>query len=341
MNNQKKDLEISKPKNACIEYLPLENRFRNARFQGEYFNSIVNVLDASYQILDEKTTLRLFKVLENILPSFYSFKVNLLGNPAETLSEIHKVSSKISVSTTANSSEQTTGSLNSSVNSNLIEITSPKTSENLSDDEEKFEIESIDPKYYEAAVMFHTVPDLSGICDRLLNLFEKTEAGGLHLLYIFIDDEIMMDFKLFQCFILNAFIWGSTPIAEYFDGKEHSKYQDCLKEAVVNWSYQTNFSQTSSFLREIKDTLDKTKRQTHSDSVAQVAGQVRENNKLSLDLEFVANCFDKINALLMKWRDHVLGISDKLGCDQNQFLEGLANNDWIAQRDTFTLVPLK
>lgn len=234
MNANKVDLERSRPKNAWIEYLPLETRFRNAKFQGDYFNSIVDCLDASYQILDERTTLKLFKVLENLLPSFYTFKINLLGNPAEMMHEIHKASSKVlSSTTTGTSPDQTSNSMNSSVNTNLIELSTPKPSENLSDDEEKLENEIQDPKYYEAAVMFHTVPDLCGICDKLLTLFENVEAGGLHLLNVFTDNEILMDFKLLQCFILNAFVWGSTPIEEYFDGKEHSSYLDCLEHAVV------------------------------------------------------------------------------------------------------------
>lgn len=179
--------------------------------------------------------MRVFRILENLLPSFYTFKVTLLGNPGEMMGEIHRLGSKEkSETSTKASSEQTNGSLNSSMNSNLIEMTSPKLQTDLSDDEEKLETEAQDPKYYEAAVLFHSLPELTGICDRLLTLFEQTEAGGLHLLYIFIDNELLMDYKLFQCFILNAFIWGSTPISDYFEDKEKADYLSCVNQGLVD-----------------------------------------------------------------------------------------------------------
>lgn len=232
LSGNKIDLEASRPAHALLRYLPVEKRLRNSLFQGRYFESILASLDASYHILDRNSTQKLFKTLENILMAFYNFKVNMQGNPFEMLGEIHKATEKMSKSTTG--TPESPGSLNSSVNSNLIEMSTRKTSENLSDDEEKLEAEIVDPKYYEAAVMFHTVPDLQNVCDRVLVLFDQVEAGGLHLLNVFIDNEIVMDFKLLQCFVINAFVWGSTPIGEYFDGKEHQDYGDCVSQAFVH-----------------------------------------------------------------------------------------------------------
>lgn len=218
-----------------MEYLPLYKRFSNSKFQCDYFDWILDTLDVSYKFLNQSNTTKLFKILSGILPSFYSFSVAVSRNPAEVMEEVLRFTSKekASVSTGVTNTEGINISPNSSINTNLVENNDLKQRAEISEDEIGLDAGSHLIDYYEAAILFHAVPNLNHICNSLLTTLESFESGGLHLLNIFVDSELQMDYKLFQCFILNFFVWGSHPLVDYFEGKEDSDYCTSAARATV------------------------------------------------------------------------------------------------------------
>lgn len=188
--------------------------------------------DVSYKLVPHKDTVKLFKVMSGILPSFYSFSVAVVNNPVQIAEQSRRLSTseKFTMST---SNSDGSGSLNSSMNTNLVENSELKQSMDSLEDETGLEPGSHLVDYYEAALLFHSIPELSEVSGRLLSELEGFEAGGLHMLNIFVDSELQLDYKLFQSFILNFFIWGSHPIVDYFEGKEHLTYSNNVNRSFV------------------------------------------------------------------------------------------------------------
>lgn len=186
-------------------------------------------MDVSYKLLSKSDTIKLFKILSGILPSIYAFNVALSKNPTEVMNESQMLFNEQKASISTSNTDIMDGSLNSSMNANLVENSELKNAE----DSEGFEAGRHKVDYYEAALLFHSLPELKEVCINLLADLEEFESGGIHLLSIFIDTSIQMDYTLFQSFILNFFLWGSHPICEYFQGKEEINYTNNVSRSVV------------------------------------------------------------------------------------------------------------
>lgn len=208
-------------------------------------------------ILSHDDTKKLYDTLSKILPSFYAFIAAVKNSPEAFLAKAqfrNPININIPMAGIKTADSRST-SLNSSMSTNLMGNSERKEpADTLEDEADLSNNTHID--YYDAAALFHTIPELKDIAKNLISSLQVFESGGLCLLNIFIDSGIQMNYKLLQAFILNFFIWGSHRISPYFEGKAQISYTNNIALAtVVPNNNEERLTGTISWLSEIESSL--------------------------------------------------------------------------------------
>lgn len=231
----KEENHLPRFEKSDFDVVPFYKRIRNTIFQASYFDHLIDSLDTSYNILREPETRKLFQLLENLVANLYVYSSNRVNKTPQEILELHSKSmnrSRASVATNSNSDESNLG-LNSTISTSLVESSDLKLKgENY--DESGLELQHRKIDYWDAIQVLCTLPEIPETLDHFLATINKLESGGLSLMRILVDKQLFMDYKLFQCFILNFFIWGSHPMTPYYPGKENIDYQNSIASSLVN-----------------------------------------------------------------------------------------------------------
>jgi hypothetical protein len=180
------------PLAAWVSLMPGGSRLRNALYQSRYYDWVAGSLDCAFSLLPKPQTVKLFNVLANMYYrsiQYYKNTHQQAGtHPPHSLGT----------------------DLNSSPDGSLLESSTVSSGSLIDKDEEEvLEFQEADRDYYDLLTIIERAPLGAKFSERLVEFLCTLEGGGVLLEAVFEEEDVAMNFKLFQSMVVGSLIWGA------------------------------------------------------------------------------------------------------------------------------------